>query len=90
MVKRNFSVNSNIRGRYGKSEVYRCVICNAVNRAEIATDEGDHYHYGYHEVEYGTSGVPAFVCHDCQGHHLDVMSEWEISDELDLEEGEEM
>lgn len=45
--------------------IKRCVICNSVNSYETAEGDGDIYMHAYHEVEYGKSGVPAFLCHEC-------------------------
>lgn len=67
----------------------RCVICNSVNCAEIATENDEFFTGGFYEVEsYGSSGASAYVCYECEGSHRDIQTEWDIEDQLDEEEDE--
>lgn len=62
--------------------IARCVICNSVNHEEIQTDDGDLSYKTFHEVvPYGTSGVPAFVCYDCQDSHSNSMKDYDYDEE---------
>jgi len=58
-------------------EYARCEICNATGSSEIAT----------HDEDIG-SGIfymtaTGFICSECEHHHKEIMSDWDIIDELD-------
>lgn len=64
------------RNRIAPDTTKRCVICNAVNSYEIASGEGDIDMHSYYEVEYGKTGVPAFICAECMSSEYEIRSEW--------------
>lgn len=77
-------INSGTRSRQNWNA--RCVICNSVSLEEISSETGTHFHRGFYETYYGQSGLPAYICYDCDSVHDDIMTEWEMEDEADEDE----
>lgn len=64
----------------------RCVICNRTSHEEIETNAFETAGHRFHRGPYGTSGVDAYFCNECEYHYRDVMGDFDSDDSSDAGE----